>query len=176
MPLEFLCRKDELLFGYGIGRVGIIVGEREHGECAIDNDRSIVALVVEHHSAAKAADADLARFVEHRIGPNVGNPGRRTRLGLGARPGPVAVEVERTATGQQTTDREPYCDDASKHVHCCRHWFINGFLSLAVGSPEGCSIAGIGPSRAGSTGGESGGGAGIASIGGESGSPAGAAS
>lgn len=176
MPLEFVGREDELLFGHRVGRVGIIVGKRIHGECTLDDNRCIVALVVEHHSAAKAADADLSRFVEHRIGPDVGNPRRRARLGLGTRPGPVAIEVERTATGQEETpDRDSHRDDASKHVCCC-HWFINGFLSLPIGSLEGCSTAGIGSSRAGSAGGESGGGVGIASIGGARGSPSGAAS
>lgn len=96
-----LLRAEDI---FAVGRLGRLAFQGVvvyiDGQFAVDLQRLVTHLTVEHHAAAESADTWHADLVEDRVGPDDGHPPGNPRFAIVVHPGDAIAQIELGASGQ----------------------------------------------------------------------------
>ena len=107
---QLLGPNDVFPLGGGVYRVRIARIEDVNGECAVYENRLLCFFVMEQDPAAESPNPRQSRLAQYGLRPKVAQARGDLGLGLVARPGEPAAEVQRAAAGDQ-------CDPGQQGRH-----------------------------------------------------------
>jgi hypothetical protein len=103
---EFFLGEDVFPVGPGFIQSTRVLLEGVNGQCALDLDRILFVLFVEHQPASEAALRRLAGLIHDRVGPQRHDLRGRTRLVVRERPEGRRLELQRRAAGRRTNSEK----------------------------------------------------------------------